>query len=280
MTFGNIIAENRKKMNITQDALAKQLGVTNQAVSKWESDQCCPDVMLLPKLADIFGITLDALFGREIPPAEEIRLPDISVEENEETSDREASPEAEPMAEEKKSGFDKIFGISLRDLHARANQQLRDLHARANQQKWTLPAPEWPDDGALRIVAYMGHRVVESARNLETLTFRYEGPALDIHSQISVVCADVEGSVEAGKDVSCGNVQGDVEAGRDVNCGSVEGDVDAGCNVVCGNVEGSVDAGTDVKCGDIFGDVEAGCNVECAKVEGDIDAGGTVTIRK
>lgn len=254
MTFGNIIAENRKKMNITQDALAKQLGVTNQAVSKWESDQCCPDVMLLPKLADIFGITLDALFGREIPPAEEIRLPDISVEENEETSDREASPEEEPMAEEKKSGFEKIFGISL-----------GDLHARANQQKWTPPAPEWPDDGALRIVAYMGHRVVESARNLETLTFRYEGAALDIHSQISVVCADVEGNVDAGKDVSCGNVQGDVEAGRDVNCGNVEGDVDAGCNVVCGNVEGSVDAG---------------CTVECGAVGGDIDACGPVTIRK
>ena len=39
MTLGNIIAQYRKKMNITQDALAQQLGVTNQAVSKWESDQ-------------------------------------------------------------------------------------------------------------------------------------------------------------------------------------------------------------------------------------------------
>ena len=64
MTLGNTIAKYRKQLDITQDALARQLEVSNQAVSKWESDQCCPDILLLPKLADIFGISLDALFGR------------------------------------------------------------------------------------------------------------------------------------------------------------------------------------------------------------------------
>jgi transcriptional regulator with XRE-family HTH domain len=34
-------------------------------VSKWETDQCSPDTLLLPKIADVFGITIDALFGRE-----------------------------------------------------------------------------------------------------------------------------------------------------------------------------------------------------------------------
>ena len=47
MTIGSIIASNRKRMALTQDALAQQLGVTNQAVSKWESDQSCPDITLL-----------------------------------------------------------------------------------------------------------------------------------------------------------------------------------------------------------------------------------------
>lgn len=64
MTLGNTISQYRKQLGITQDALAQQLEVTNQAVSKWESDQCCPDILLLPKLADIFGISLDTLFGR------------------------------------------------------------------------------------------------------------------------------------------------------------------------------------------------------------------------
>ena len=60
-----IIVRYRKNLGLTQEALAQRLGVTNQAVSKWESGQSCPDIALLPALADIFGITLDQLFGRE-----------------------------------------------------------------------------------------------------------------------------------------------------------------------------------------------------------------------
>ena len=67
MALGSQIALYRKKMNLTQETLAQRLGVTNQAVSKWESEQSCPDVILLPKLADIFGISLDELFGRKHP---------------------------------------------------------------------------------------------------------------------------------------------------------------------------------------------------------------------
>ena len=73
MTLGTQIGLYRRKLNITQEALAQKLGVTNQAVSKWESDQCCPDVMLLPKIADIFEISIDMLFGRE--PAAAMELP-------------------------------------------------------------------------------------------------------------------------------------------------------------------------------------------------------------
>ena len=72
MTLGNTILKYRKELGITQESLAQQLEVTNQAVSKWESDQCCPDVMLLPRLADIFGITIDELFGREAPAKPEM----------------------------------------------------------------------------------------------------------------------------------------------------------------------------------------------------------------
>ena len=63
-TLGKRIVANRKRMGLTQDKLAEQLGVTAQAVSKWENDQSCPDITMLPKLADIFGITTDDLLGR------------------------------------------------------------------------------------------------------------------------------------------------------------------------------------------------------------------------
>ena len=67
MRLGSKIAQYRKQKGITQEGLAQMLNVTNQAVSKWESDQCCPDILLLPKLADIFAISLDELFERENP---------------------------------------------------------------------------------------------------------------------------------------------------------------------------------------------------------------------
>ena len=55
----------RKKQGLTQEELAKKLGVTNQSVSKWESAQCCPDIGLIPALADVFEISIDELFGRK-----------------------------------------------------------------------------------------------------------------------------------------------------------------------------------------------------------------------
>ena len=62
-TLGKRIVANRKRLGLTQDQLAEQLGVTAQAVSKWENDQSCPDITMLPKLAEIFGISVDALLG-------------------------------------------------------------------------------------------------------------------------------------------------------------------------------------------------------------------------
>ena len=51
----------RKKNDVTQDALAAHLGVTPQAVSRWESGVCYPDMNALPLLADYFSVTIDEL---------------------------------------------------------------------------------------------------------------------------------------------------------------------------------------------------------------------------
>ena len=64
MSIGKNIAKFRKSKGLTQEALGEMLGVTNQAVSKWESEVSMPDIMLLPQIAAALGITLDDLFAK------------------------------------------------------------------------------------------------------------------------------------------------------------------------------------------------------------------------
>ena len=73
-TIGNRIAKFRKEKNMTQEELANRLGVSSQAVSKWENDASCPDISLLPQLSKVLGITADELLTgknnevRMVPP--------------------------------------------------------------------------------------------------------------------------------------------------------------------------------------------------------------------
>ncbi len=63
----DIVASNivryRKEKNLTQEQLAKQLNITYQAISKWENGQSKPDISLLPVLASILNVSIDALMG-------------------------------------------------------------------------------------------------------------------------------------------------------------------------------------------------------------------------
>ncbi len=64
MNIGTMIFSLRKQKNITQEALAAELGVTAAAVSKWEKGYTLPDILMLCALADFFEVTTDALLGR------------------------------------------------------------------------------------------------------------------------------------------------------------------------------------------------------------------------
>lgn len=60
-TIGNRIAKLRKEKGMSQENLAEKMGVSSQAVSKWENDASCPDISSLPELAKILGVTVDEL---------------------------------------------------------------------------------------------------------------------------------------------------------------------------------------------------------------------------
>ena len=60
-TLGNRIADLRREKGYKQDELAEKLGVSPQAVSKYENDLSCPDISVLPTLAKELGVTVDEL---------------------------------------------------------------------------------------------------------------------------------------------------------------------------------------------------------------------------
>ena len=66
-TLGKKIAELRKSRSMTQETLARQIGVSPQAVSRWENGATMPDIMLLPVLADILDTTINELFSEDGP---------------------------------------------------------------------------------------------------------------------------------------------------------------------------------------------------------------------
>ena len=299
MTLGKRIGQYRRKLGMTQEALAQKLEVTNQAVSKWESDQCCPDISLLPRIADIFGITVDELFSRAAP----VQTMVDPQTEPEPTPEPEPIPEPEPVHEQeppcqengqynwKDSTWGRLFHRTIGDFE----QGMKDFDSWKNsgrEQKFPedIELP-WEDDQTLRVALFVGKKLIAGHPARSRIEFCYEGPALNIYSECSVTCGGVSGNVWAGEDVSCNCVSGSVtargdvscdcvgeyvQAQGDVSCDSVGGDVQTHGDVSCGNVSGNVDAGGDVSCESVHGDVKAGGDVSCDEIQGNIHAGGDV----
>lgn len=63
MKIGNQIKTLRQHKGVTQEAMAEYLGLTPQAISKWERDVATPDIALLPEISAYFGVTIDELFA-------------------------------------------------------------------------------------------------------------------------------------------------------------------------------------------------------------------------
>lgn len=80
-TIGQFIAVLRKANGMTQQEVAERLNVSNKAVSRWERDECAPDITLIPALAEMFGVTCDELLkGERIPNSENETRKEAKVE--------------------------------------------------------------------------------------------------------------------------------------------------------------------------------------------------------
>ena len=240
-TMGAIIARKRKELGLTQEQLAGALGISYQAVSKWENELSSPDISALPLLADQFGITIDELFGRE-PLQAPVPAPEPERSEGAEL----------PWPDDDTLRAVLFLGHSL----------LKDERAeggRFSHQEIRVCI----EGDALNVQSCFDVKIEGEVRG-------------SVHAGGDVDCGAVEGDVNAEGDVDCGGVVGHVNAGGDVDCSGVEGNVSAGGDVDCDEVEGSVQAGGDVACGNVKGSVSAGGDLSCGSVGGDAHAEGDV----
>lgn len=253
MDLGNRIATYRKERNMTQEQLAVLLNVSNQAVSKWEASQCCPDVTLLPQLADIFGVTLDALFGRAVAqPPQVVEVPagkgDLPWED------------------------DGALHAVLYVGHTLLGENDVDGREAASRIIFEYEGPALNIYSAFSVECGDVEGNVAAGTNVECGDV--EG---NVVAGTNVECGDVEGNVVAGTDVSCGDVEGNVTAATGVSCGDIEGSVEAGMDVNCGDIDGNVSCNGALNCGDIDGDVHGNMNINCGDIDGDVTAGMNVT---
>lgn len=69
--FGENFKQQRKKQDWTQEQIADMLGISSQAISKWENGTSLPDISLLPIIANLFHVSIDHLLGVDISKREE-----------------------------------------------------------------------------------------------------------------------------------------------------------------------------------------------------------------
>ena len=79
MTTGQRIAQKRKELGLSQEALGEQMGVSRQAIYKWEADQALPEIEKLVALSKYFGTTVGWLLGVEEAESRESTAEDQAI---------------------------------------------------------------------------------------------------------------------------------------------------------------------------------------------------------
>ena len=204
MNFAEIIVRSRKALGLTQEGLAQKLGVTNQAVSKWESGQSCPDLALLPRIADLFGITIDELFGRE-PKA--VSFP------------------AQPPFPWPDDG---VLRVLLYAGHTRVYGPVEG----ADEIHFCYEGPALNIESAVSVYCddVMGNVTAGHSVNCDDVYG-------SISAQGSVTCDDVKGDIRSGGNVTCDCAEGNIHAGGNVQVDEASGDIHAGGSVYCDHWE-------------------------------------------
>lgn len=65
LNYGELLKEKREKLGLSQSMVASKINTSHQNISRWESGKVLPSIDFCVKLADLYGVSLDELVGRE-----------------------------------------------------------------------------------------------------------------------------------------------------------------------------------------------------------------------
>jgi len=237
----------RKRANLTQEALAQKLGVTNQAVSKWESAQCYPDISLIPQLAELFEISIDELFGRE--------------------------PQVNDICSQFPLRDDDIYRVVV----ARG-KRVHLVEDFGKPIEITCPKNCNETTRQYFKVEVFGNLYCDANINGDVLT-RGNIECNQINGEY-IKCIE-----DSTIHINCNIINSDVRTFGDVRCTQINGDAACfnGGNLICeGNITGNANTfhGGNISCGgSIIGDVSCSNNVECKTIEGSVECQGSIVYK-
>lgn len=286
----------RRNARLTQEQFADQLGLSFQAVSKWENGLSCPDIALLPEIAKIYGISVDQLFTPLT--LEELSQPGPNLE-NPETSWEQKAREVEAQ--------EASWEQKAREVEAQENlwEQKEPTEEAASEQPSFNPFAS--GDFGASLGQYVS-RIVEQAMEKASAKLQKESFHGDFHFDFDKKShpkfekapgIQVEGlpweddgiyravlfrgkklvtpPVENKGTLAVDELHGDLLSAFSVTCDEIEGDVHCVLgNLTCDEIDGdAVSCGT-VNCDEVCGDAVQCGTVNCEEICGNIMQCGTI----
>lgn len=237
--ISEVLKNLRKSKGTSQEVLAEAMGISVQAVSKWENNLSYPDIELLPQIADYYDVTIDYLLtGNEQT---------VKCEKKEIVKDiipNHDVPNDNVLRIVQYKG-NQLLSKNIYDPNTRIMLEIKDNNI-SQVEIW----------GSADIKGDIGGNV---------------------NAGDGINCGNIGLSAHAGDGINCGNISGDVTTGDGVNCGNIGGKVTAGDGVNCGNINGNVIAGGAIKCANIEGDIkQCDGDIHCTHIDGDVNCKGDI----
>ena len=278
------IAALRRAKGFTQEELAEKLGITFQAISKWENLLSCPDISLVPDIAKIFCVSTDALFGMEkeekvplLPWDDDGKLHIAVFEGTRPVSQTEYRDEKMKIAVELKGEVqDVTCDCCVISEHIGGNVCMVVKETKNTQLN--IACENIEGDITISLQSSEKSPVSFACNDIEgEVTIKASG-------DLTFTCDDIDGEVTvsgAGECcVTCDNIDGDVTVtGGRFACSGIGGDLSVSGksepDVTCDNVDGDVTVtGGRLGCSVVSGNVNiAGkgkCSVDCDTIDGEI----------